>query len=147
MKNKNVYYVVAVVLLIIIGAIWYSFRLNKSQPQTGAQPQASAQPQAVEQNQNNQNVPKTPGPEMPKFVLGSVSKIAGTQITLTVGTEEKTITTDAKTVIISQVKDGTGYKNIPATFGDIKISSKIVVYYGQNTGSVYTADKIQILNF
>lgn len=141
MKNKNVYYVVAVVLLIIIGAIWYSFRLNKSQPQ------ASAQPQAVEQNQNNQNIPKTPGPEMPKFVLGSVSKIAGSQITLTVGTEEKTITTDAKTVIISQVKDGTGYKNISATFGNIKISSKIVVYYSQNTGSVYTADKIQILNF
>ena len=139
MKNKNVYYVVAVVLVIVIGAVWYSARLNKSQPQTGAQPQV------VGQTQDNKTPPKIS--EMPKFVLGSVSKIAGTQITLTVGTEEKTITTDAKTVIISQVKDGTGYKNIPATFGDIKISSKIVVYYGQNTGSVYTADKIQILNF
>jgi hypothetical protein len=146
MKNKNVYYVVAVILLIIIGAIWYSARLNKSQPQTGAQSQTGAQPQVVVgQTQNNKTPPKIS--EMPKFILGSVSKIAGTQITLTVGTEEKVITTNAKTEIISQVKDGTGYKNIPATFGDIKIASKIVVYYGQNTGSVYTADKIQILNF
>jgi hypothetical protein len=144
MKNKNVYYVVAVILLIVIGIVWYSARLNKPQPQAGAQPQAVGQTQ---NNQNNKTPPKIPISEMPKFILGSVSKIAGSQITLTVGTEEKVITTDAKTVIISQVKDGTGYKNIPATFGDIKIASKIVVFYGQNTGSVYTADKIQILNF
>lgn len=141
MKNKNVYYAVAVVvLLIIIGAVWYSSRLNKSQPQTGAQPQPFGQ------TQDNKDVPKPP--EIPKFIGGIVSRIEGQNIFIKSGTtEEKTITTDAKTVVISEVKDGKSYKNIPATFKDIKILSNIVVYYSQNSGLEYRADKIQILPF
>jgi hypothetical protein len=135
MKNKNAFYVV-LILLVLAGVIWYSYGFKKSAPEL------------VGQTQNNQNK-KGPPPiaEMPKFIMGNVSKVEGQNVLIKVGPEEKTITTDAKTAVISQVKDGTGWKNISATLGDVKAPLKIVVYYNQNTGSEYKADKIQILNF
>lgn len=139
MKNKNAFYIV-LLLLIVAGIVWYSFGFKKSIPQF--------QPQSVGQTQNNQNKQGPPPiAEMPKFIMGDVSKIEGQNVFIKVGTEEKTITTDAKTAVISQVKDGTGWKNISATLGDVKAPLKIVVYYNQNSGSEYKADKIQILNF
>ena len=138
MINNKVVSVV-VVVAIIIGIVWYVSNKNKI---IGSEVPPTGQ---TTQTQNNKKVPEPPG--IPKFILGNVSKIEGQKVFIKVGTEEKTIITNKKTVLISQVKDGQGYKNVPATFSDIKISSQIVVYYSQNSGSQYTADKVQILNF
>ena len=61
--------------------------------------------------------------------------------------QEKTIITDSKTVLIKQVKDGAMFNNVPATFSEIKAPVQIVVYYSTNSGTEYTASKIQIMNF
>ena len=81
------------------------------------------------------------------MMVGIVSKIEGQKITLTVRADEKTIIVDEKTIITKEFNHKPPFKNVPATFGDIKMSSRIVVYYSQDSGSQYTADKIQMFNF
>lgn len=136
MNNKIVS--VVVIVVVVLGVVWYVYFKNNTKQEVLPAGETG-------QIQNNQEIPKLP--EIPKFILGSVLRVEGQNIFVTVGNEEKTIITDGKTVLISQVKDEQGYKNIPATFSDIKISSQIIVYYSQNSGSQYTADKIQMLNF
>lgn len=135
MKNKNTFYII-VLLIIIFGIAWYLFDLGKAMLQSVGQTQ---------NNQNNEEVPKPP--EIPKFIMGSVSRVEGQKVFIKVGTEEKIIITDEKTEITSQVREGGIYKDIPVTFSDIKISSKIIVYYIQNSGLEYKADKVRILKF
>lgn len=135
MKNTNTFYTV-VLLAIIVGVVWYVFNLNKPALQPTGQ---------TDNNQVNQTIPETV--KMPKFVLGSVSRVEGKQVFIKVGIEEKIVVTNENTEIIKQVKDGDGYKNIPANFNDVKPPVQVVVYYSENSGVNYTATKIQILNF
>ena len=132
MDNKKNFLALLLIIIILVTG-WYLLGVKK----TGL---------PITQNENNQTENKK-SPEMPKFVFGEVTKIEGQKIFIKAGAEEKTVLTEAKTVVINQIKDGESYKNVSATFDDIKISQKIVVYYNQNSGSEYTAEKIQILNF
>ena len=131
MKNKNTFYII--LLLFIVGVVWYLLNLNKSVSQP------------VGENQNNAEVQKAQ--EMPKFILGSVSKTEGQNVFIQVGNQEKKIIIDEKTVIVQQINDAGAFKNIPASLSDIKSSLKIVVYYIENFDLEYKASKIQILNF
>lgn len=135
MKNKNIIYI-TLLLIIIFGSGWYLFNLSKQMLQpVGQSPN----------NQNDQNIPKPP--EIPKFILGSVSRTEGQNIFIKVGTEEKKIITDKKTIIIKQIKEGGVYIDVFASFSEIKSPLQIVVYYSENSGLEYRANKIQILKF
>ena len=132
MDNKKSFLVLLLVIIILITG-WYVLGVKKM----GL---------LITQNENNQTENKK-SPEMPKFVFGVVSKIEGSTVFVKMGAEEKIILTNEKIIVIRHIKDGESYKNVSATFDDIKISQKIVVYYNQNFGSEYTAEKIQILDF
>ena len=135
MRNTNTFYTV-VLLAIIVGVVWYVFNLNKPVLQPTEQ---------ANNNQANQTIPEAA--KMPKFVLGSVSKVEGEKVFIKVGMEEKIIVTNENTEIIKQIKDGEGYKNVPTNFNGVKPPVQVVVYYSENSGVNYTATKIQILNF
>lgn len=144
MNSKNIFSIV-LVIVIVIGLVWYSFNYKKFTQQVNQQTTTQSNGKTTTQSQTNQGVPKQP--EMPKFILGSVSRVEGQNIFIKVGPQEKTIVTDSKTVFIKQVRDGATFKNVPATFSEIKSPVQIVVYYSTNSGAEYTATKVQILNF
>ena len=144
MNSKNIFSIV-VVVVVVIGLVWYSFNYKKFTQTSNQQSTTQSNQQTTTQSQGNQGVPKQP--EMPKFILGSVSRVVGQNVFIKVGPQEKTIITDSKTTFIKQVKDGATFKNVPATFDEIKSPVQIVVYYSTNSGTEYTASKIQILNF
>ena len=135
MRNTNTFYTI-VLLAIVVGVVWYVFNLNKPVLQPTGQ---------TNNNQVNQTISETA--KMPKFVLGSVSKVEGEKVFIKVGMEEKIIVTNENTEIIKQIKDGEGYKNVPTNFNGVKPPVQVVVYYSENPGVNYTATKIQILNF
>lgn len=138
-NKKNILYVI-VLLLIIIGAFWYVFSLVKptSQP-------AVVQSQTDLTDKTNKKVP--PPPEIPKFISGTVTRTEKGKVFIQAGGGEKTIITNDKTEIVKQVKVDGIFQNLPATFAEIKSLLQIVVFYGENSGSEYTANKIQILIF
>ena len=138
MNNKIIS--VVIVIVIIIGAVWYAVNKNKIINQV-----VPSIEQTVQTQNNQAEVNKIEA--SPLMMVGIVSKIEGQKITLTVRADEKTIIVDEKTIITKEFNHKPPFKNVPATFGDIKMSSRIVVYYSQDSGSQYTADKIQMFNF
>jgi len=138
MNNKIVS--VVIVIIIIIGVVWYAVNKNKIINQV-----VPSIEQTVQTQNNQAEINKIEA--SPLMMVGIVSKIEGQKITLTVRADEKTIIVDEKTIITKEFNHKPPFKNVPATFGDIKMSSRIVVYYSQDSGSQYTADKIQMFNF
>lgn len=130
MNNKNNFYIVVAVLLVLVVG-FYLFSQNKI---TKA---------PIEQVQNSQN--ELPAPEIPKFIAGSVSRVEGNKVFITVDNEEKTIMTDEKTDITKQVKEGIESLSISAKFSEIKSPREVIVHYNSNSGSEYQASKIHIL--
>ena len=128
------------IIIIIIGVVWYAVNKNKIINQV-----VPSIEQTVQTQNNQAEINKIEA--SPLMMVGIVSKIEGQKITLTVRADEKTIIVDEKTIITKEFNHKPPFKNVPATFGDIKMSSRIVVYYSQDSGSQYTADKIQMFNF
>lgn len=131
-QNKNTTYVV-LVIIVVVGIIWYFIPFDSFRSKLSKHPQ------------NTQNTETTPS--TPKFVMGVVSKTEGQKMFIKIAEEEKVFTIDNKTLITKQIKEGTKFNNIPAGFGEIKNSSRVVVYYTEESStSEYKAVKIQILN-
>lgn len=133
MDNKKIIPIVVVAIVLIAG-VWYLL---------GSKEQASAP--SNQQSENSKTQPEAS--KMPPFLIGKVTKVEGQTVTVKSGVDTYTILTTSATSVISQVKDKTGYKNVDSKFSDIKVSAQIVIYYTQSSGSKYTADRIQILNF
>ena len=135
MKNKNIIYIIILLLIITICIVWYLFNVNIQEPQP-----------VVQIPKENTNVPKKP--EIPRFILGIVSKTEGQKVFIKIGVDEKSVLTDEKTVITKQIKEGGVFKSVSADFNEIKYPFQVVVYYGNDSSSVqYRAEKIQILVF
>ena len=137
MEDKNTVYIL-LVLLIIFGIGWYLLNLNK--PVT----------QITEQSNNNQKTSQDTSSEaqqIPKFLLGSVSRIEGKNIFIKIGLEEKVIVVDDNTTIVKHVINDGISKNIPINFDEIKPSLQIAVYYNDSSDSGYRVERVQVLNF
>ena len=130
MKNKNNFYIIALVLVVLVPVL-YLFNQNKI-----------AAPSVVKVQNNNKELP---APEIPKFIVGSVSKIEGNKVFINVGNEEKIIVTDESTEITRQVKEGIELRSVSVKFSDIKSPVQIIVHYTSNYSSEYQATKIHIL--
>lgn len=130
MKNKNNFYIVASISVVLLAGL-YLFNQDKI-----------AKP-AIEQVKNNNK--ELPAPEIPKFVVGSVSKVEGNKVFINVGNEEKIIVTDESTEITKQMKEGIELRSLSAKFSDIKSPVQIIIYYISNSSSEYKASKIHIL--
>jgi len=87
-------------------------------------------------SQNEASV--SPETKLPSFVRGEVIKVEGDKIYLKISGEEKIIKTTQDTEIIKQV-----YIESRIMLKDV---SDVVVYYKNNSGNEYDADKIQILS-
>ena len=134
MKNKNTIYSV-LLLLVIVGTTFYlSEQMNQF-----------VQP-VIEIPSPKLNLAKVS--EIPKFIIGVISKVEGQEVFIKIGTDEKTVIVSENTVIIKQIKEGGIFRNIPAKIDDIKSPLQVVVYYADNSTEIlYYADKIQILVF
>ncbi|HBD25143.1 MAG: hypothetical protein A2566_02090 [Candidatus Zambryskibacteria bacterium RIFOXYD1_FULL_40_13] len=128
MQNKNIISGI-IILLVIIGAFWYVASRNDSGLEVPA-------------NSNNQVNEKT----KPNFVLGIVTRVEGNTIYIRAGSEEKTVVTDTKLVVLKQVKEAGVIKNVSAKLSDVKTSSRIVGYFNESTDLEYKAHTIQVLN-
>ena len=95
-------------------------------------------------SQNEASV--SPETKLPSFVRGEVIKVEGDKIYLKISGEEKIIKTTQDTEIIKQVYIESRIMLKDVTLSDIKELSDVVVYYKNNSGNEYDADKIQILS-
>lgn len=132
MQNKNTSYVVLGVVVVVIVVLYLIpldlFKKNLSK-----------------ESENTQNIYTTTG--TPKFIMGVVSKIEDQKIFINIAENEKVVVVDGKTLITKQIKEGVKFVNVPANLIEIKSSSRVVVYYIEETSfSEYKAVKIQILS-
>jgi hypothetical protein len=128
MKN-NIYILIA--CLVAGGLIWYVLSLNAPVVNNGV----------VIQNIDGKAQPKPPA--IPKFFVGTVTKVGDKSITIKTDNEEKTINVNEKTEILSQTKVSGGFKATKITIKDIKPALQVMVYYSSNLGLSYTAEKIR----
>jgi len=98
------------------------------------------------QNKNEEQKSENVG-VLPDFIMADVVSFDGTTLTLVAGTTQTIVSLTLNTVLVQQVKDGTAYKNIEASVSDIKVGQRVVIFYKVDGERIYTADKVQILNF
>jgi len=126
MNNKNIFISFFIIVLVIMG-VFYLYNSNT---------------QGVKSDEKVVN-----NGVLPPLFMGDVVSVDSNQIIIKTGTGEFAVSILDSTILVQQVKDGEGFKNMPATTSDIGIGKRVVIFYKAVAESQYSADKIQVLNF
>lgn len=124
--------IISFVFIIIFG-ILYFFPINKTE--------------VLDFVSGDEQVDKKSTIELPKFIFGIVSRVEDQKIFVDIEGIQKIVLINENTKLISQIKDGVGYKNVTIQIEDIKASAKIAVYYEEDSVIGVSASRIQILDF
>ena len=127
--NNNLQKVVliAVVIAVVIGGILFLGRKPKP-----------ANPSGVNQNQAS-SVPSV------DFVLGTVTKVAGSTIDFTANGQARSAAISSSTTILKQVQQGSGYTNLAAKVSDLNVGERIAIYSKSMSGEPLQPYRILIL--
>jgi hypothetical protein len=109
----------------------------------------AADKQKSDQNssQENNQASTSDAGQMPKFIMGSVTRVEGQKVFVS-SEGEKTVVASGSTKIVKQVKAKDGSISLAeGNLADVKAGNTIVAYYSSGpVGTEYQADKIQIIN-